>query len=82
MVIIDGSYGEGGGQVLRTSLALAILTGQPVRIERIRAGRKKPGLRPQRMQPLRHGIGRLTHGLRRLEVEGNSPDIALVGHVG
>jgi RNA 3'-terminal phosphate cyclase (ATP) len=49
MIIIDGSYGEGGGQVLRTSLALAILTGQPVRIERIRAGRKEPGLRPQHL---------------------------------
>ena len=46
-LVIDGSSGEGGGQVLRTSLALAILTGQPVRIEHIRAGRKRPGLRPQ-----------------------------------
>ncbi|MBP6705024.1 MAG: RNA 3'-terminal phosphate cyclase, partial [Vicinamibacteria bacterium] len=42
MRIIDGSLGEGGGQILRTSLALAAVTGQPFRIERIRAGRKKP----------------------------------------
>jgi RNA 3'-terminal phosphate cyclase (ATP) len=44
MLTIDGSQGEGGGQILRTSLALALVTGQPFRIERIRAGRKKPGL--------------------------------------
>jgi RNA 3'-terminal phosphate cyclase (ATP) len=41
---IDGSQGEGGGQVLRSSLSLALCTGQPFVIENIRAGRKKPGL--------------------------------------
>ncbi len=44
---IDGSFGEGGGQILRTSLALSLVTGVPFRIERIRANRKKPGLRRQ-----------------------------------
>jgi len=53
MVVIDGSYGEGGGQVLRTALTLATLTGQPTRIERIRAGRQKPGLRPQHLAAVR-----------------------------
>ena len=53
MVVIDGSYGEGGGQVLRTALTLAVLTGQPVRVERIRAGRAKPGLRPQHLTAVR-----------------------------
>jgi RNA 3'-terminal phosphate cyclase (ATP) len=53
VIVIDGSYGEGGGQVLRTSLALSALTGQPLRIERIRAGRRKPGLRPQHLTGLR-----------------------------
>lgn len=53
MVVIDGSYGEGGGQVLRTTLTLAILTGQPVRIEHIRAGRRKPGLQPQHLTAVR-----------------------------
>lgn len=53
MLIIDGSYGEGGGQVLRTSLALSAITGQPVRIEKIRAGRRKPGLRPQHLTVVR-----------------------------
>lgn len=47
MIIIDGSEGEGGGQVLRTSLALSLVTGQPFRIENIRANRSKPGLMRQ-----------------------------------
>lgn len=47
MIIIDGSFGEGGGQILRTSLALSLVTGKPFRIENIRANRKKPGLRNQ-----------------------------------
>ncbi len=47
MLIIDGSQGEGGGQVLRTSLSLSALTGRPFRIENIRANRSRPGLRPQ-----------------------------------
>ncbi len=49
MVVIDGSYGEGGGQVLRTSLSLSAITGQPVRIVQIRAGRRKPGLQAQHL---------------------------------
>ena len=53
MLVIDGSYGEGGGQVLRTALALAILTGQPMCFEHIRAGRRKPGLRPQHLTGVR-----------------------------
>ena len=49
MTIIDGSSGEGGGQILRTSLALSLVTGQPFRIARIRAGRKSPGLLRQHL---------------------------------
>ena len=48
-VEIDGSHGEGGGQILRTSLALAMLTGRPLQMQRIRAGRAKPGLRRQHL---------------------------------
>lgn len=49
MLHIDGAMGEGGGQILRTSLALAIITGTPVSISRIRANRRKPGLRRQHL---------------------------------
>jgi RNA 3'-terminal phosphate cyclase (ATP) len=48
-ITIDGAAGEGGGQVLRTSLALSLVTGRPFRIERIRAGRPKPGLLRQHL---------------------------------
>ena len=47
--IIDGSQGEGGGQILRSALALSMCTGTPIRIENIRAGRKKPGLLRQHL---------------------------------
>ena len=49
MITIDGSEGEGGGQILRTSLALSLVTGQPIRMEKIRAGRKRPGLLNQHL---------------------------------
>ena len=49
MITIDGSYGEGGGQILRTSLALSLVTGKPFSISNIRAGRKKPGLMRQHL---------------------------------
>jgi RNA 3'-terminal phosphate cyclase (ATP) len=49
MVTIDGSAGEGGGQILRTSLALSLVTGTPFRIVNIRAGRQKPGLLRQHL---------------------------------
>ncbi len=47
MLVVDGAMGEGGGQVLRTALALGAATGVPVRVERVRANRPEPGLRPQ-----------------------------------
>ena len=48
-VEIDGSFGEGGGQVIRTSLTLAALTGRPVAIHNIRKNRRNPGLAPQHL---------------------------------
>ena len=48
-LIIDGARGEGGGQVLRTSLSLAAITGRAVRIDNVRARRAKPGLQRQHL---------------------------------
>ena len=50
LVELDGARGEGGGQILRTALALSLLTGRPFRMTRIRANREKPGLRPQHLK--------------------------------
>jgi RNA 3'-terminal phosphate cyclase (ATP) len=49
MIEIDGSYGEGGGQIIRTSLTLSAITQKPVRITNIRAKRPNPGLQPQHL---------------------------------
>ncbi len=56
MISIDGRMGEGGGQVLRTSLAAAILTGQPVRLDNIRGGRRKSGLLHQHLTCVRAAV--------------------------
>jgi RNA 3'-terminal phosphate cyclase (ATP) len=53
LLVIDGALGEGGGQILRSSLALSLVTGRPFRIENIRAGRSKPGLRKQHLAAVR-----------------------------
>lgn len=49
MIRIDGSHGEGGGQILRSSLSLSAITGEPVSFVHIRAGRAKPGLMRQHL---------------------------------
>ena len=66
MLTIDGSFGEGGGQVLRSSLALSMVTGQAFRIENIRAGRKKPGLLRCDILNENAGEDRLIEGIRVL----------------
>jgi RNA 3'-terminal phosphate cyclase (ATP) len=48
-VFLDGSHGEGGGQILRTALSLSSVTGRTVEIENIRKSRRKPGLQPQHL---------------------------------
>jgi RNA 3'-terminal phosphate cyclase (ATP) len=46
-LLIDGSYGEGGGQIVRTAVSLSAITGKPIQITNIRSKRNKPGLRTQ-----------------------------------
>lgn len=53
LLIVDGSHGEGGGQILRTAVTLSALTGRPLRVERVRAGRPKPGLAAQHLTAIR-----------------------------
>jgi RNA 3'-terminal phosphate cyclase (ATP) len=55
-VFIDGSSGEGGGQILRTSLTLACITGKSLRIENIRAARRNPGLARQHLSCVRAAV--------------------------
>src|SRR2546426_11855190 len=49
MIEVDGSFGEGGGQVLRTAVALAAVLAKEIHVFNIRAGRAEPGIRPQHM---------------------------------
>jgi RNA 3'-terminal phosphate cyclase (ATP) len=53
VLTIDGSYGEGGGQIIRTSVTLSALTQMPVHIVNVRAKRSRPGLQPQHLAAVR-----------------------------
>jgi RNA 3'-terminal phosphate cyclase (ATP) len=53
LVELDGSFGEGGGQILRSSLALSLFTGKPFHLRNVRAKRPKPGLQPQHLMSVR-----------------------------
>lgn len=77
-IVIDGSIGEGGGQVLRTSLALSALLERPVLISNIRVGRSKPGLRPQHLAAVR-ALARITAAEVRGDAE-NSTSLIFIPH--
>ncbi|MFO8058821.1 MAG: RNA 3'-terminal phosphate cyclase [bacterium] len=53
MIFIDGSFGEGGGQILRSALSLAAVSGRSLKMENIRSRRSKPGLQPQHLSAVR-----------------------------
>jgi len=67
MLTIDGSMGEGGGQILRTSLALSLVTGTAFRIEKVRAGRERPGLLRQHLTAVQAAAG-----IGQAEVQGDA----------
>ena len=68
MILIDGSQGEGGGQILRTSLALSLLTNQSFEMINIRARRHQPGLRPQHLASVKAAAS-----ICRADTEGVAP---------
>jgi RNA 3'-terminal phosphate cyclase len=57
LLIIDGSFGEGSGQIVRTSLTMSMLTKKPVRIINIRKNRKNPGLSNQHLTCVKASAG-------------------------
>src|SRR4051812_47105997 len=82
-VELDGSRGEGGGQILRTSLALSLLTGKPFHLAHVRAGRAKPGLQPQHLQSVLAAAAVGKAQLRGASLHSSDlvfePDNAIVG---
>jgi len=73
LIPIDGAVGEGGGQMLRTALALSAATGQGFQMTRVRAGRPRPGLRPQHVACVRAAA--LACGARVGGAFDGSPDL-------
>src|SRR5438128_7059359 len=68
MIEIDGSFGEGGGQVLRTAVALAAVLSKEIHVFSIRAGRAEPGIRPQHMTGVKAAAELCSGHLEGLEV--------------
>jgi len=68
MIEVDGSYGEGGGQVLRTAVALSAVLSKEIHVFNIRAGRAEPGLRPQHMTGVKAAAELCSANLQGLEV--------------
>jgi RNA 3'-terminal phosphate cyclase len=65
LTVINGSYGQGGGRILRTFLALSAIHQKPVTLQHIRSNRSNPGLYPQ---PLK-GLEALAH-ITGVKIEG------------
>jgi RNA 3'-phosphate cyclase len=75
-VQVDGSKGEGGGQILRTAVAFSAIQGRPVRVDRIRAGRETPGLKRQHISALQV-LAKVFGGILDGATEGSS-EVAFV----
>ncbi len=78
LIEIDGSYGEGGGQIIRTAIALAAVSGKACRIDNIRIKRRNPGLQAQHLTAV-NAIGKLCDA----EIKGNelgSTEIEFIPH--
>lgn len=73
MIEIDGSAGEGGGQILRTALVLSMCTGQPFALNKIRAGRAKPGLMRQHLSCVNAAVEICNAAVQGAEL--NSPSL-------
>jgi RNA 3'-terminal phosphate cyclase (ATP) len=73
---IDGSYGEGGGQLVRTAVALAAITGTRIRVANIRAKREKPGLAAQHIAAIRAVAGLCAADVEGLAIGAESIEFA------
>ena len=80
MIEIDGSYGEGGGQIVRTAVALSAVTAKSVHIKRIRQGRPRPGLAPQHAQAIR-ALGEICHASIKGVEPGSSEIVFCPGEI-
>jgi len=78
MIEIDGAYGEGGGQILRTAVSLSSLTMKPIRITNIRAGRPKPGLKNQHIAGIELAGMLVNATIKGLDI--GSTDVEFVPH--
>ena len=65
---IDGSQGEGGGQILRTAISLSAITGEPVEVVNIRSKRSNPGLRPSHLTAVKVVAGLFNAAVENLNV--------------
>jgi RNA 3'-terminal phosphate cyclase (ATP) len=80
MIEIDGSFGEGGGQIVRTAVALSAVTKKGVRIAKIRQGRPKPGLAPQHAKAIR-ALGKICHASIKGVEPGSSEIVFCPGEI-
>jgi RNA 3'-terminal phosphate cyclase (ATP) len=78
LIEIDGCYGEGGGQIVRTAISLSAVTGIPVRITNIRAGRSDAGLKAQHVKAIQT-VARLCRG-EHSGVTPGSTEVAFTPH--